>query len=146
MAAPKKPGLRRPAAVAASGRVVGSRSVGNEDKSPRIEPAPGTTVGGDTPPADPAPDEGLPKTPRAQAHDILKDCRGRLDTYRDEVGETLEGHVNRTFSHFEGVLGDDWSASDIIKDSVALWINCYGTVRELYDSTYRLCLPAPKDK
>ena len=144
------------AAVGSPGKVKGKGGAGATRPNDSVSGGSGSSGSGkppkggaspvhaSTPPA-PAVGVGNPKGFRDDARAILKDCEKRLETFREEVGESLEGHVNRTFGHVENALSDSWSVSDIVKDGVAMWINGYGTMRELYESAYRLYTPTPTD-
>jgi hypothetical protein len=102
---------------------------GGPGGSGQANPPPGQRGGGGAPPAAVA--------SRQAAQQLVGDCSGRVEDLRQQWGLVLQSQVTRNFNWVERVLADNWEPRDIIRDSVAHWVNSYGAIRDLYQATYR---------
>ncbi len=81
---------------------------------------------------------------RTKATAVLKECEDRLSNFRNECGTAFDNQLERGFAYVSGILGDDSSPKDWIKDGIALWIGSYATGEQLCRSVQDLCSPAKK--
>jgi hypothetical protein len=82
---------------------------------------------------------------RQDAREFLKRCEVRLQTLGAAYSSALNTHTANSFAYVRGLLKDESSPTDWLKDGVALWVSCYQTQIDLCDTTCKALSPAHGD-
>src|SRR5581483_200074 len=83
-------------------------------------------------------DPGAAESLRAEATETIRECESRWSDFRTTGGLALSKYFDRSFRYVESILQDQTSATDWVKDGVALLVGYYGATRDVYQALHKL--------